>query len=369
MPDPVLPPFPTGREATPLAEAQPRLAPEVLSPPVPALKDAWPWSVPFRLTGGVERGQFHPVLMAFLVFIGAFLVFNLVGGIIVGVAAVMEGGPTVDMEAYLVENGGIALGANTLGQWLSFALIAALMARWSSPDWREFVRSRTPEAGGLLLASIGWAFLYFFVIWLGQINAEIPLPESLRAFDQMMTDQTEALLAGTDLPPWMLFVAIAITPAVCEELMFRGYLQRQIERGMGLVWSIVLVGVLFGAYHLQVTKLLPLATLGIYLGFVVWATGSVWTGALVHLLNNGFAVLLVTALKARGEGGLEAIEAQTMPWYLGVGGAVLALLFCVMLYRRRQSMVGDAQDAMPVRASGDDSGDDSLLSFAPHARV
>lgn len=368
MPDPVLPPFPTDRESSPLAEPASALSPEARPSPqrvAPALVDAWPWSTPFRLTGAVERGQFNPVLMAFLVFVGAFLVFNLIGVLIIGVAAVSQGGVSVDPEAFLMENGGLALGANTLSQWLSFALIAVLMARWSSPDWKSFIRSRTPELGGLALAALGWVLIYPFILWLGQINAELPLPETLRSFDQMMTDQTEALLAGTNLPPWMLFVAIAITPAVCEELMFRGYLQRQVERGMGLVWSIVLVGVLFGAYHLQVTKLLPLAMLGVYLGFVVWATGSVWTGALVHLLNNGFAVIAVTYVQAQPDMSLDTVENVAMPWYLGVISAIAAAALCVVLLRRRHAIVGDTPDAAPVAASGDDS----LLSLAPHARV
>lgn len=331
----------------------------------PVLVDAWSWATPFRLSGGVERGQFSPLLMALLVFVGAFLVFNLIGGVIIGVAAVMSGGVTVDPEAFLMENGGLALGANTISQWMAFALIAALMARWSSPDWREFLRIRKPDMTGFGIASAGWVVLYPFVLWLGEINASLPVPEVLRDFDQMMSDQTEALLAATNLPTWMLFGAIAITPAVCEELMFRGYLQRQVERGMGLVWSIVLVGILFGMYHLQVTKVLPLATLGIYLGFVVWATGSVWTGTVVHLLNNGFAVLAVAYVSSRPDMSLDTVEDVALPWYLGLASALAAFGVCVVLFRRRQQLVGETPDALPVDASGDDS----LLSLAPHARV
>ena len=383
MPDPVLPPFPSdpdrGASASQTAQeasgdgaptlgadvAREAALPRAGAAPAdyrprqwPTLTDAWPWAEPFRLSGGVERGQFHPLLMALLVFVGAFVVFNLIGAVVIAVGAISGGalsGGGLDAEAFLEQNGGLALGANTLGQWVAFAAIAALMARWSSPDWREFLRWRRPDWGGFALAALGWFVGYAFILWLGELNAGIPLPESLREFESMQAEMMERLLVGSGLPTWMLFGAIAITPAVCEELMFRGYLQRQVERGAGLAWSIVLVGVLFGAYHLQATKLLPLAALGIYLGFVVWATGSVWTGALVHLLNNGLAVLVLAAAQSREDVDMAAIEAFSIPWYVGLPSALLGAAVCYILLERRRRIVRDAQDAVPLPLSSDPS--------------
>ena len=359
MPDPVLPPFPSdpprsheaSGDGSPADLAADAALPDAGAARVPrqrpTLIDAWPWAQPFGLSGGVERGQFHPLLMALLVFVGAFVVFNIVGVIVVVIGTVASGEIT-DPEAFLAENGGLALGANTLGQWIAFAGIAALMARWSSPDWKPFLRWRQPDWAGFGLAALGWAVGYAFVLWLGQVNAALPVPETLREFESMQAEMLEQLLLGAGLPTWMLFGAIAITPAVCEELMFRGYLQRQVERGAGLVWSIVLVGLLFGAYHLQVTKVLPLGVLGIYLGFVVWATGSVWTGAMVHLLNNGFAVAAVAFIQSRPEMDMSAVESTSLPWYVGVGSGLLALGVCFLIYSRRRSLVGDARDAAPA---------------------
>ena len=194
---------------------------------------------------------------------------------------------------------------------------------------------------------LGWAVLYPAVLWSGQLNELIPLPEWLQVLEDGQVEMIEGLLLGDDLSVGFLFVALALTPAVCEELLFRGYLQRQVERGWGTVTSIVLVGVLFGLYHLRLSQVIPLSLLGVYLGFVVWATGSVWTGTVVHLLNNGLAVM--AAAYARQDPTLD-LESAEMPWYFGLAGLALAAGVVHLLRQRRHAVVGDAPDSQPMPA-------------------
>ena len=364
MTDPTLPsdPAPASRTEPPPSR------PIRLAPTYPALVDAWPWARPFLLNGGVERGQFHPLGAAALVFVGAFVLFQGIGAVAMGIGLAIRMAQaddfSMDIETLLVENGDVVLVGNTIGQWLGFALLAALMARWSTPDWKEFLRARRPDWAGLGLAALGWAAFYPLVLWLGELNKSLPLPEWAREMDVQQGDAMEMLLMGAELPTWFLFIAVAITPAVCEELMFRGYLQRQVERGLGLGWSIGLVGVLFGAYHLQPSNLLPLSALGVYLGFVVWATGSVWTGTLVHFLNNGIAVLMVAYARTRPDLDLEAIEAAGIPWYFPVVGLIFTPPLVYGLLRRRRQVVGDTPDAAPVEP--DDSFALSTASSPAH---
>ena len=213
--------------------------------------------------------------------------------------------------------------ANTVGQFVAFGLLTWLVARIHTARPAAFLRLRAPSGGSLGWSALGWACLYPAVIWTGQLNQSIPLPEWLRAMEQAQVDMIEGLLLGGELNVVFLFIALALTPALCEELLFRGYLQRQVERGWGTVASIVVIGVLFGLYHLRLSQVIPLSLLGIYMGFAVWATGSLWSGVLVHLLNNGLAV--VASAVARGEGvDLEAIEQAGVPWYVGLIGLALA---------------------------------------------
>lgn len=351
--DPTLTP-PEPVSASPLEPAQFHL-----DPPVPALLDAFSWARPVRLNGWAERNAFHPLGAAALVLVGAFLLFQGVGAVVIGVVLAMEiwngGEITTDMAALIQQHGDLLLTANTIGQWVGFTLLALLVARLSTRDWNGFLRIRTPDTPGFLLSGAGWVVFYPLVLWLGQVNQAIPLPEAVREFDAQQADAMNMLLMGADLPTWFLFIAVAITPSICEELMFRGYLQRQVERGAGLVWSIVLVGVLFGLYHLQLSKALPLIGLGIYLGFVVWATGSVWTGALVHLLNNGFAVMAVSFARTQPEIDLEAMESIGIPWYVALASAGLTAAVCYAILQRRRALVGDTPDAVPVDLSAPSS--------------
>lgn len=340
----------------------PPVADRPAAPPAeaaPAFRDAWPWARPVRLTGWMERNAFTPLWSAALVFVLAFLLFQLVVSplvIAVGVGidlARSGGGAPPDFAAMMegvLENGRLLLTANTVGQAVGFGLLAVAAARLHSPDVWEYLRVRRPDGPGLALAVLGWATLYPAVLWAGQLNESLPQPEWLRAFEQSQVELLEGALLGSDLSTAFLFVALALTPAVCEELLFRGYLQRQVERRGGAVASIVVVGVLFGAYHLRLSQVVPLSMLGVYMGFVVWATGSLWAGFAVHLLNNGLAVAVAAVAKQQGGAAMAEIEAATFPWYLGIGGLALTYAVVQALLRRRHAVVGDLDDAEPVTA-------------------
>jgi membrane protease YdiL (CAAX protease family) len=65
----------------------------------------------------------------------------------------------------------------------------------------------------------------------------------------------------------------------------------------------VLNGIVFGAFHLSFeapVRFLPTAWLGIVIAWVVLVSGSLWTGVLMHLLNNASIVLLASAPSLSG---------------------------------------------------------------------
>ena len=323
----------------------------------PALIDAFPDSRAFRLDGWMERSGFTPVWSALLVFVLAFVVFNVAGAVAIGVALVQaaaESGaaPSMgDIEAMMAERPRLVLGSNAAGQVIGFALFALLAARLASRDWRPFLRWRAPDMTGLGLAAVGWVALYPIVLWTGELNRLIPLPQWLEDLELAQTEMLEGLLMGGELSTAFLLLAVAVTPAVCEELIFRGYLQRQVERRTGSVWAFVLVGVAFGLYHLRLSQAIPLSVLGVYLGFVVWATGSVWTGSLVHLLNNGLAVFATAYVRDQPDLDMETIDNASVPiWVVLLAAAALAVVVRGILARRRAVTGGrdDAQPAPPV---------------------
>lgn len=334
--------------------ARPAAAPDALPAPPPAVgvvRDALPWAKPARLDGVLERQRFHPLLMAAVTFIGGFLVYQVIGTAVTVFIALSatEGTPDVaEIMAAMQENAGALFGGNALGQVAGFLLFVWFVTWLHTRDTKPYLRVRRADGLQLGLGAVGWFAIVPVVSWLGEVNEVLPLPESWRAWDQQQAEMIEQVL-GADLALWYVLLVIAVTPAVCEEVMFRGYLQRQVERSLGVVASIVLVGLLFGAFHLRPTQFLPLATLGVYLGFSVWVTGSLWTGVLIHFLNNALAAVASDyAARNPDAVSLESIEA---PWYLAVLGALAVAGVIALQLRRRRALLA-APAPQPLGSHG-----------------
>jgi len=186
------------------------------------------------------------------------------------------------------------------------------------------------------------------LLWTSQLNAGLPLPQWLVDLEQAQTDMLEGALLGSNVSALFLLLTVALAPAICEELMFRGYIQRQVERNAGVMWSIVGVGLLFGLFHLRLSQALPLSLLGMYMGYVTWSSGRLWTASAVHLLHNGMQVLVAVAAREEGQAAIDAVEDVSVPWLLALPSLVLLAGVCMLMKRRRESVVGDLQDAQPI---------------------
>ena len=88
------------------------------------------------------------------------------------------------------------------------------------------------------------------------------------------------------------FFVIAITPAVCEELIYRGVLYRNYRKS-GLAVGVLLSGFLFGIMHMNLNQFSYAFVLGILLALVNEITGSVLPSVFLHLYINGRSVVMV----------------------------------------------------------------------------
>ncbi|NNF56633.1 MAG: CPBP family intramembrane metalloprotease [Rhodothermaceae bacterium] len=331
----------------------PTPAPTLIQPALyPTRRDAWSWARPFTLDRWLERQGFTPGWSALLVLILAFFVYQLIGGIVAVVLVIVQAsqsGVPLEQDALmeaLTSDIKLLLMGNAVGQFLGFGLLVWLVTRLHTRQVGPFLRWRRPDMPGLGLAVVGWMALYPGLIWLGSLNERLPQPQWLEDLEQAQIDLLEGALLGSEISGFLLLLLVAVTPAICEELLFRGYLQRQVERSRGVVWSIVAVGLAFGLYHLRLTQLVPLSLLGMYLGYITWTTGSIWSAMLIHLFNNGLAVQVAVYARESETLDLEALESMAMPWYYGVLSLLAAVGVLVLLKRRREAVVGAAPDAL-----------------------
>lgn len=107
-----------------------------------------------------------------------------------------------------------------------------------------------------------------------------------------------------------LVLVIAITPAICEEVFFRGYVQRTFERTMN--WkSVILVGVVFGLFHMQPLGLITLSLLGILFGYFYFRSKSLLPAIAAHFTNNFLVILLL--YKAPSFDNIDLASAEQIP--------------------------------------------------------
>jgi len=103
---------------------------------------------------------------------------------------------------------------------------------------------------------------------------------------------TEAMLQmGTSKQFIATLVSIALLPAICEELLFRGTLQPIFAKWSGNIHvGIWISAAIFSAIHFQFFGFIPRMLLGAGFGYLVYASGSLWPAVLGHFINNGLAV-------------------------------------------------------------------------------
>lgn len=231
----------------------------------------------------------------------------------------------VAMLAVLFFYGGrrfqLALGERglLLSEWLLLFVPAVVLVASGRFDPVRTLSLRAPSARGLgagALLVAGALPMVWLVGWLQSFVLPIPW-EMLEGLEQLMTAQDAGRLV------WLLLL-LAVTPALCEEVVFRGVLlggTRTLEP-----WRmIVLNGVVFGAFHLSfetAIRFLPTALLGSLIAWCVWRTGSIWVGALMHFLNNGALIVLTSAPPLR-----EALSDPDAPppvWLVPLGAALFA---------------------------------------------
>lgn len=106
-----------------------------------------------------------------------------------------------------------------------------------------------------------------------------------------LSEEYMTILNG--LPFGVGLLLIALVPAVCEEILFRGYLYTAFRSKMKFVNAMLVVSLLFGISHMSLIKLIPTAILGCGLFYLREKTDSLVTGSILHFLNNAVAVFIM----------------------------------------------------------------------------
>lgn len=143
---------------------------------------------------------------------------------------------------------------------------------------------------------------------LGELNSSMHLPGFLKAVEDWMRDSedraaglTKAFLEMPDATT-MLFnlFMVALIPAIGEELLFRGIVQRIFSSwSKNIHVGVWMAAFLFSAMHMQFYGFIPRLLLGAMLGYLFVWSGSLWLSITAHFVNNAAAIIFTFLFQHR----------------------------------------------------------------------
>ncbi len=144
------------------------------------------------------------------------------------------------------------------------------------------------------------------IAWLYKLNQYLSFPASyaefeasLKAMEASASALTKVMITAHDVPTLLLnIVVVALMPAICEEVFFRGVMQQYLRISIGNAsLAIFLTAIIFSGFHGQFYGFLPRVMLGGLLGYIYNYTGNIKVPILIHFINNATAVILVYVFK------------------------------------------------------------------------
>ena len=194
----------------------------------------------------------------------------------------------------------------------------------------KFLKLLTPpKLSHILLGALVILSANFFLNYLMELNNIIPLPDGLKVKFQSLQEATSEaqafFLNFSGLSDFLLvFLTLAIFPAIAEEIYFRGLLIGVLnDMKIGAFHAIFISSILFAMMHFQFYYILPLLFMGGILGYVYYRTKNLWVSIFMHLLNNGLIVLLTLSNQHK----LTQIDLEANPpLYISIIGIIVFII-------------------------------------------
>jgi len=299
-----------------------------------------------------DNAERHPALQ-FLVFIGIFaLVF--IGGSLFGAGVVLAlfGMKTLMALSTLT----VTVPHFTAAMWtlqilsttLPILIAPIIFARFLTKNPEEYIRPSFKFPWVALVIIFALMFLSNPLIEiLSNINQKMVLPHWLKWMRESQDSTEKAMEALLVMDNWWDVIKnvllVGLLTAIAEEFMFRGVIQTIFLRWTKNVHAAVwITAILFSAFHMEFFGFLPRLLLGLFFGYFVAWSGSIWTGVWAHFINNG-AIVVITYLYQQ-----KIIKGDPNEQHLfNFAGYLLSLattVFLLVIYKRTV----DAKNKVPV---------------------
>lgn len=158
-----------------------------------------------------------------------------------------------------------------------------IFAYYIKLDFKKIFSIKIPKIKHIIGAILLWGSAYILVNLSSQILLHI-FPQNMEIIENL----NHALYQEKFL---INLLVIALMPAICEEMLFRGFIFTSFKSKKGVKMAIIGSAILFGFMHIDFIRIVPTAILGISFAFAVYKSESIFVSMLMHFINNGLVVL------------------------------------------------------------------------------
>lgn len=130
-----------------------------------------------------------------------------------------------------------------------------------------------------------WIVSIFIIGIISQIQLKL-FPNQIKDLELLNT-----FFKNTKL--WQQVLFFSLTPAICEELLFRGLIFGSLNQKIQAKFAIILSGILFGIFHVYPGKIITTALLGMLFAYSRYKTNSLTIPIILHFINNSFIFILM----------------------------------------------------------------------------
>jgi len=195
------------------------------------------------------------------------------------------------------------VGGSIFTQWVLLALVPVAILWFIRVDLAKALSIRLPRLGAVLAVLLilpgMMVLVQQFSFWMSQF-----IPSS------GLEGELEPVIQATSL--WLLVFAIAVSPGICEEILFRGAVLSGLRTKFKPWVAVLLTGVMFGLFHISLDRVPPTALLGIFITYICLRSGSILPAMLYHIVHNGALVFLAKEQQNAEDG----LPAGQMRWVL-----------------------------------------------------
>jgi membrane protease YdiL (CAAX protease family) len=228
-----------------------------------------------------------------------------------------------------------------------FILPPVWLAKREKTALKDFYGFKKPQLFLVVLVVLIMIFSMPVMEWVALANQKMTLPDALKPIENWMRAKEDEAMKMTILllkvdHAWDFFInlfIIALLPAVAEEFIFRGAVQRSFTRMFHnphvAIW---ITAIIFSAIHVQFFGFLPRLLLGAAFGYIYWWTGSLWYTMLAHFLNNAYAVCLAWYMQVHHMPMDSLDNSSNFTWYQYVISLLLSIFLLKFLhYKTKQN--------------------------------